>query len=767
MKALTSFLLALIISTGALARTTCIKTGTPTPTPTPTATPTPGGSNIILGGTNYNIASHPRLVSASELVALRNRATAGKTLYDQLAINNDGYVAACSSPTMSDVPLYALSIGYLAKPAKTDWRDCALTYFRLIHDLTTSYNVPDYGRMNLANWAYSYDILYNDLTAGERSDFLNFVFNTWIPYIRTHNYDVFKGSGDCTTDPTHNLCITSWWGQYLFGLSCVGEDYRCDDLVEAGYDWYHQAAVKDAIDAAYAGCHPFSGSHYGRVRYLPYLLEGARAEETAIGMTGSWETWMDTCPEFFVQSWKPDFTKSGCPYTSSLCSEFSCDYYPGVSTFDQGRNMTGILIPMLRDRTTDTNKRAQDWLTNIHGVVVSPWAHQGRINSSTTYGGKQYLPEWFLRYDQDAATSDYTAWDTTYVATGTGQVYSRDAWGTGDKFWMEASATSWFGDHQTTGSGYFRIFKNGEYGLVENDTKYTAGNSNQTALASYQRNIIVLGDGYVGANLTGGFGTYGTASTASISKYSYAASYAYWHMNLDSAYVAATYPLAYARRNFWHLKPVTVGAATSTINYVVVIDGVDPTNSIAVTEQFYVPKTDPTVSDPDVSFSLTNTKTMIRRIYPTGGTIASANVTDNSGTSSTACVQCGSGMARVTNPTAASADARNLGVVISMQGTSGSLPTTTAINGASGALVGVLIADANVPRVVLGPSGNGTVSGDFTFDVSPAADAEYVIAGLTAAEKYNISCVGGTCTMDQDASGTNTVDANGVLRWTD
>ncbi|MFH1261852.1 MAG: DUF4402 domain-containing protein [Pseudomonadota bacterium] len=743
--------------------------GIPTTTLTPTCTPTPLPTvgSIQLGGTTYGIAAHPRLnMTPDRLTALRARAVAGKTLYDALATNNDGFAASCSNPTFSDAPLYQLAVGYLAKPSKTAWRDCAKTYFNKIKTLTTAFNVQDYGRMDLAEWAYDYDFLYNDLTDQERSDFRDWVFNTWIPYIRGHAYDVFKGSGDCKTDPTHNLCITSWWGQYLFGLSCVGEDSRCVDLVTAAYDWYRTAGIKSSIDAAYAGCHPYSGSHYGRVRVLPYLLEIAGAEETALQMNASWMSWMDTCQEFFVQSWKPDFTKSGCPYTSNLCSEFSCDYYPGVSTFDQGRNMRGMLIPMERDHTLTASKRAQDWLKNIHHVVTTPYSDPGRINPTTTYGGKEYLAEYFLRYDQDAATEAYTNWPTFFLGPGTGQVFSRDAWGIGDKFWMESSGTSWIGDHQTTGTGGFKIFKNGEYGIVENDTNYAAGNSNQTALASYQRSTLIMGDGMRGTYLTGGFGYYGEAMKASVPKSSFDTTYAYWQINMDQAYHQTYFPLDYARRNFFHLKPITIGAATSSVNYVVVLDGVDPVNSIAVTEQFYVPKTGPTVSDPDVSFTLTNTKTMIRRIYPTGGAIVSNAATDGSGASGPSCVQCGSGMARITNTFSASDSAQFLGVVISMQGTGGSLPTTTPISGASDAFKGVLIDDSNVPRVVLAPVGNGTVSGTFTFTASPSHAAEYIISGLTPGTIYSIEKAASTYTVTAGA-GTCTADSSGVLRWTD
>lgn len=739
------------------AATTCIKL--PTATPTPTPTPTPSGSTITLGGTSRNIASHPRFISSARLTTLRNRSVPGKRLWDQLTINNDGYAASCG--TFNQVAMYALAVGYLSNPTKTAWRDCAVTHFNKIKDLTTAYNVNDYGSMDLADFAYVYDILYSDLSAANRTAFIDWVIGTWIPYLNTHAYNMT--GANCTAEPTHNLCITKLFGDYLFALSCVGEDGRCDTRAVADYNYYHTAGVKTLLDSAYAGCHTFSGSHYGRVRYQPYLLEIANAEDTAVGITASWMSWMDSCPQFYVHSALPEFTATGCPFTGTTCALFDADFYPGANLYDQGRNLRGILLPLERDPTNADHKKAQYWLENVHHVVTTPYADTGRINSSTTYGGKEYLAEWHLRYNQDATAVDYTGWPTTYVATGAGQVYSRDAWGSGDKFWMSSNASTFYGDHQTTGCGDVKIFKNGEFGIVENDTKYSAGNSNQTALASYLRNIIVLGNGQVTyggpSYLTGGFGVYGQASTCTIPKYSYGATYAYWHENLDSAYRSDIFPVALVRRNFFHFKPI--GAATN--NYVFILDAVDPTNSITETQQFYVPKDSPTVSDPDVSFTLTNTKTMIRRIYPTGGTISSANVTSGA----TAGVYQATGMARVTNATTASTALQQLGVVISMQGTGGSLPATTAINGASGALVGVLINDSTYSRIALAPAGSGTVSGTFTFDANPTGtNKEYVIAGLTAGTLYTVARVVNTFTMTAGA-GPITVDSMGVARWTE
>lgn len=736
------------------------------------STPAAPSGDIVLGGSGYTMASHPRLnMDSTRLTTLRARSVAGKRLWDQLTINNNAYVAAnCSTASMSDVVLYATSVGYLSDTSKTTWRDCAIAYFNKIKNLTTAYNVQDYGRMTLASWAYAYDFLHGVLSSQEKSDARDFVFNTWIPYIRGHSYDVFKGSGDCITDPTHNLCITSFWGQYLWGLACMGDDQRCDDLVTAGYNWYHQASVKDVIDASYVGCHSYSGSNYGRVRVQPYLLEVGDAEATALGMSASWMSWMDSCPQFYIHSTLPDFAKTGCSYTGNYCGYFDTDFYPGQSTWAQGRDTRGMLLPLDRDPANADHKKAQYWLESVRGTVTTPYAHQGRVLSTSTYGGKEYLAEWHLRYNQDATAVDYTGWATTYFATGLGRMFSRDAWGTGDKFWMEGDASSWYGDHQTTGCGGIKLFKNGEWGIVENDTRYAAGNSNQTALASYRRSSLFFGDGLVnyngaGSYLTGGWGLYGQSSTCTFSRTSYGTTFAFYHANLDSALRSDYFPVSYIRRNVFHLKPITISGSTSAINYVVVLDAVDPTNSIAVAQQFYVPKTSPTVSDPDVSFTLTNTKTMIRRVY--GTAISGNSITDSSGTASSQCIQCGSGMNRVLN-TSNAASYHFIGAVLSMQGTSGALPTTGVFATADTSHNGVKIDDADVARIVLVPKDNTlTKSATFTYDVTwSASHSEHLVCGLVAGDKYDVSYSSPTMTWTKNnPAGAITIDSGGCGRY--
>lgn len=757
------------------ASTVCLKTAPPTPTPTPAPTPDPNG--IQLGDTIYSIADHPRFEPETRLVNLRNRAVSGKRLWDDLVVLNDGLVAGCEDRPPDSSHIYALAVGYLAAPARTTWRDCAVSMFDKWKDVTINTGTspwslvwegqvvqsqPDYASQDFAELAFSYDFLHDALTETQRSNWINWTMTVMKPYTASHAY-YHRTSSNCVPEP-HNLCITKWWGEYLNALSCVGEDARCNADTVYNFDWYRDNALdwdKDDIDGWSAGCHTYSGSDYGRNRTIAYFVEMADAENSALGID-AWETWMDECPKFWIHSWLPEFTATGCPYTNNLCSYFDAEYYPGQITWNQGRSARTPLISIERNRTSDDSKRAQHWYETVHTPVTTPYAAPGRINPHPTWGGgKEYLAEYFLRYDQDGATLDYTGWDTTFVATGLGMVFSRDSWGSGDKFWMNSAAASWVGDHQTSGCNSFKVFKNGEYGVVENDKRYNAGLSGQTDDAAAYRNVIVPGDGLVSGAYTAGFPRYGGAATCTIPNYSYGATYAYWHENLDAGY-HSTFPMTAVRRNFWHLKPITIGEASSAVNYVVVMDWMDPEDAMAVAEQIFVPKNSPTVSDPDVTFTLTNTKTMIRRIY--GDAITAANVTDRSAISD--CIQCGSGMAKV-SISSGSAASHFLGFVVSMQATDGSLPTTTAINGATSTLTGVLIDDAAVARVVLGPAGTGTVTGDFTFDASPSTAAEYVIAGLTPGEKYDVSEDGGTYTMDEDEGGAMTVDAMGVLRWTD
>jgi hypothetical protein len=756
------------------AAVTCLKV--------PTSTPNPGAGTIDLGGVTYTVQSHPRMnTNPTRLAALRARSVSGKTLWDQLVINNNGNVTGCTSAAVQLVKLYSWSVGYLSDPTKTTWRDCAVSMFDKIKSLTpaTFNNQPDYAAQDTAVFGLIYDYLYDALSAQQRSDFLDWMFNSQLPYIHTwtavsnaYLLGDTSGKSNCLAggpfyEPTHNLCITKLFGEYMFALSCAADDARCDALVSYDWSWYNQTpGIKSTIDAVYAGCHSFSGSAYGRLRVIPFLLEMADAETTALG-SFAWETWMDSCPQMFVHSALPTFTKTGCPYAGNVCAYYSPEFQPGTITYADGRDLRGFLLPLERDRTTTNNKKAQYWMKHEHTPVVSPYTALGRVNPSTSYGGKEYLPEWHMRWDQDATETNFNTWDTAYLATGLGAVYSRDAWGNNDQFWMNSLAPSMYSDHQSAGNcGTFRLFKNGEFGIVENDTRYAAGNTGLTNAA--RANILFLGNGTItGGAVTGGLPGYGSESTCTIPWLSQGATYAAWQANLDSAYQDATFPVSYVRRNFVHLKPMS----PSVINYVVLMDAASTTASIATKQQIYVPKTSPTVADPDVSFSLTNTKTMIRRIYPTGGTITGNAVTDysnpvNSGFSASygsECLQCNSGMNRIDNPDSA-ANTHFLGVVMSMQGTGGSLAATTAISGASNALKGVTIADTPL-RTVLVSATASAVSGTFTFTGHTGTGGEFVIMGLTAGTLYTLSGTAPDFTMTA-GSGPITVDANGVARFT-
>ena len=754
-------LLVVLVSGAAAAATVCVKL------PTPVPTYPPGSATVTLGGVEYVIRDHPRFTNPGRLSVLRGRAVTGKTLWDSLVTFN-GTGSGCEALEFAGNRMFNWAVGYLADPTKTAWRDCAISHMNKIQYLDPAVwdAQRDYGSIMLQYWSLTYDIVQADMTDAMRTNFRNYVFATWLPWMYGHAYNHRSTTGDCHLEPTHNLCITKWFGEYTFGMSCMGEDARCDDLVEYNYEWYRTTSnanysVKPLLDQVYVGCHSFSGSDYGKNRYVPYLMEMADEEENALGMT-SWMAWMDECPTYNIHSQLPRFTKAGCLYygaSGDKCSYYNSEFYPGAIVENQGRSRRQMLLPIERNPNGTYQKIAQDWLKNYRGVSTAGWTggklNESHVNNNANgYGGKEYLGEYFLRFNQDGASSVYTSLPTTYGARGLGIVYSRDAWGDDDKFWMVSNASAFIKDHQTTGSGSFKLFKNGEFGVVENDRRYAGGGLSQTMSAGYVQNILMMGTGMVGTTLTGGFPTWGYDSNASLEKFSYGDTWAAWQANLDEAYQTTSYPMSYVRRNFVHFKPIS-----GSPNFVVLIDAVAPTNSITVKQFVHVPNNSPTLSDPLVTSTLANTRTLIKRIY--GDALTVDAVTDGSAVSD--CIQCGSGMSRVVNSSAA-ATYHLLGLVLSMQGTSGTMPTTTAINGASGQLVGVLIADT-IPKIALVSKDDQILgAATFTFTASPAASPEIVISGLTAGTKYDYSVGGSTHTLTLNQStGALTVDADGVL----
>lgn len=720
--------------------------GGPTPTPTPTATPTPtpapGALTVTLSGTDYTINNHPRIfLDSAKLTVLRLRSTTGIAMWDAIVSYNTANAPGCAS-AHSISQLTPFVVGYAGDPTRTAWRDCA------IHELTNLIgswsNNADYASEDLIWISQAYDYLYNDMTTTQRANVRNWVFGTVIPLIQTHAY-YFRKPGN--TEYAHNLYVSSFAGEFIWFLASVGDDPRSNDNLVT--DWnYYVDHFKPVYDAAFVGCRPFGGSHYGTVRSLQRFFLGFAAADTALSGMSMWPAWAISCPDFSLHHTLPNL------------DWFMPDFQPGAIAYMRGRDQLNGAILVQRYGAIDGGKRLQYFLANDY-VPTKNGTARGFISN-------YYIGQWHLFWNPSAAAVPYNTQPLAYTATGTGVGISRSAWDSQDALYVDFSAATYWGDHESLRCGSYRAFRGGEWLVIENDNRYTAGNSGQTLADGTHQQAIIFGDGNITNQwgqtfYTGGFKRWGYDDwDCQIQDPSSGPTYAYWMADLADAIDARTYPVTFYRRHLIHFK----GPGT---NYLVATSAVATTGSVAKREILHVPAP-VTLSSPNASFSLASSAGAVRRIYPTNVALTRTTIPDR--TAATDVPQNGSD-----TPTrldiASGAGTYQLFMVVWAIGPAGSttMPATTALSSTtpSGQLKGVLINDSTQSRIFLVTKDDQTVGTgtSIVFNASPTqTPAEFVLAGLTPGTKYSLTKSGSTYTLTVSGSGTKIVDASGVLRFT-
>ncbi|MFH1262122.1 MAG: hypothetical protein V1495_01585 [Pseudomonadota bacterium] len=713
---------------------------TPTATPTSTPTPTPGGSTITLSGTVYSINSHPRIfLDTAKRAALRTRSVAGVAMWDALVSYNNGNAPSCATE-YDIIELTSFTIGYAGDPTRTAWRDCAI---RELMNLVSSWsNNADYASEDLIWISQAYDYLYNDLSPAQRTSVRDWVYGTVIPLIQTHVY-YFRKAGN--TEYTHNLYVSSFAGEFIWALASAGDDARSNNMLATDWDYYVNN-FKPVYDAALVGCRPFGGSHYGEIRTLQRFFLSFAAAETALGGMAMWPAWGASCSDYHLHHLLP--TLDG----------FMPDFQPGAINYMSGRDRLNAAILVQKFGANDSAKQLQYFLANDYVPTKSGTA-RGFISN-------YYVAQWQLFWSPAATAIPYNTQPLAYTATGTAVGISRSAWNNPAATYVDFSAAAYWGDHESIRCGSYRAFRNGEWLIIENDNRYTAGNSGQTYADGMYQQAILFGDGNITNQwgqtfYTGGFKRFGYDNwLCGIGNSSNSPTYAYWMADLSDAVDARTYPVTYYFRHLIHFK----GAGT---NYLVATSAVNTTGSVAKREMMYVPST-VTGTSPNANFSLTNSAAAVRRIYPTTVGLTKTVVPDRTAASDVP-------QNSIDTPTrldiAAPAGNSELFMVVWALGAKGSttMPTTTALTSTvpAGQLKGVLINDATQSRVFLVTKDDQTIGSTVAFTAAATnLPAEFVIAGLTAGTKYNLTKSSNTYTLTVNAAGTKVVDGSSVLRFT-
>jgi hypothetical protein len=728
-----------------LASAAIVCVGAPTPTPTPTPTPAaPGENEITLGGQVYTINDHPRIfLSATKLTDLIARSATGKTVWDALKAENNNKAAGCASNAVTAEALN-FAVGWKASDnSEVGWRDCAIAELENLQDVGL-YNF-DYGSINMMTLAVVYDWMYNDMTELQRQAMRDFVYDELIPFVRTHPCDHHSPASWC--DERHNLNHTKGIGEFIWNLATIKDDSRADEMIVWNHDtWWSQNVVPIFADS-YPGGQSYGGSHYGYNRTYKYVLWLGHALETALSGYDPWASWMTDITEYSIHANMPndDF--------------YHCAWEPGTIKWgasSPGRRSINIPIAIAVDETDSMAKMGQYFLDNVLQPNTSSSPARGHINSI-------YLGKWHIWYDEDNAETNYNTLDLGYVASGTDTLFTRDAWADSEATWASLMCAHVVGDHQTSNMGSFRIFREGEFAVIENDPRYCVGNPGGSESDPIHANILYLGDGMVSGFETGGFPRRFGDSTSAIEDFTQGTTYLYGLCNLDSAYYEATFPVDYGRRHFVHFRPT----ATEP-NYFIIHDGIKTANSETKKTYTYVPE-NPTTSTNVSTFSLTNSDVKIQTVYPTGINFTETAVTDQTtagevpqnGTDTPTLLEV-----RQTTP----GNAENFLKVVMVDDTGGSFPTLTALTGAgatSGSMKGVLIADATQNRVYLGTIDNTTVQGNVTFTAAVSGTTEYLLVGLPASQQYTFAKDGNNHTLTAVGSGrTHNATSDGVLRFT-
>lgn len=699
--------------------------------------PTAAGGSINLRGTTYTINAHPRIwYTADRNTALIARSVTTNYVWNTLKARCDGQLAnVATNYNTFDALNFAVAY-YGTNKVTTTYRDAAITILMNYASVVPSYSgAYDYASIDLMYIAMVYDWMYADMTAQQRSDVRDYVHDDLLPFLYTHPANHHAPAS--WAPPSHNLNITKVCGEIMWCMAAMDDDTtRANPLMQYNYDhWIDKlwgTASFAGGDVEAAGGRTWSGSHYGPSRVMQWWSYVCDALDTSLATMTGFRTPVRNYLSYFLHSMLP-------PETTYMHAEFE----PGaIIVRDQGSRLTQTLLPMVLKYAGQTDSQyIQYWLVNkfFPQLIAS-----------------NYIGLWHLWYDPATSAADYSAAPLSYSTSGTSVGFSRTAWNTATSSFLSFSCADYVGDHQVQTVGSYKIFRNGEFVLIEHAPRYASGNPSGSSADPSYCNIYVAGSGLVSGVQTGGqyLRTPGSG-TASIDKRTEGTSFCYMRGNMTGAYSSSAFPHTYIHRNVCHFR----ASSPSVKDFFVFMDVVNSTNSITKAEQMYVPAA-PTISSNQASFTLTNNKCIIEKVLPSGATLSQVAVTDRA--THTDVPQSASD-----TPTKLliSDSAGNYAAflwVIHTGATSTTMPTLTAVSGASGQLIGVLI-DDNPSRIYLGSKDNQTHSATFTVTASPTNTCQWVISGLVAGDKYDKTGSNPTYTFTKSGTGAITVDANGVL----
>ncbi|MFH1017724.1 MAG: hypothetical protein V1798_06010 [Pseudomonadota bacterium] len=696
---------------------------------------------VTIGGESVGIYDHPRIwLNPTWIDALKAKAVSSNPMWASLDETNTEHLNDYTNKASASILLnFALGFvvsgnpNYLtaAKKVLSNFQDNAI-YTLPGGDQSGCLNgVIDNGSIDLIYIGAAYDWLAADLGEPDKTNIRNWVFDTFIPFLRQCHY---------WDDPDHNLGHTKWIGELIWSLATVGDDSRANDILDYRYTfWRDQMAP--IFDRTYPGGHSYGGSGYGYNRSYKYALYGMEALTTCTTLNG-----------YDGHPWAVD----GICYRmhSVLPSQaaFHSDWEVADAHFNEGRMNENEALMVRRFQGSQEAKFGQFFLTDVFRVEESSgsWSAGNPINAL-------YAGLWFLWYDPAYEKESYFTEPTAYMAPGLGVGFSRTSWSDTSSAWASFSAAPFIGDHQLHNDGSFKIWKNGEYLVIENGSCYAGQNSNETPPDT---NILFVGDGMNTQydELTGGIRRRET-SNGSITKFSQGTTYAYFVGDIGDAYDPDYYPMNSFQRIWTHFRP----ASGSSDDYFVLIDRVDGESAWAKKQYVYTAYV-PTVAGKDATITTPTAKNRlaVRSVLPDNATVAKEDVTDKTETCLTQ--EENDHPSRLTISEGSPPQAKQMFVTVFQVGVPASaMPTTEALASTNGSLKGVLIKDGVQNRGLLVSATSDAVSGTISFSTTASAGSEFIVGDLPANQKYNATYSSGTITLEPSDSGSVSADSQGVL----
>lgn len=697
--------------------------------------------DVKLGGQTFGVYEHPRLWVSPQIIArLKEKAVTSNPMWVGLQFANSrdlqsGVHKTANSNTLFNLTVASLATGNadLLKAAKE-----ALLSFVKKFDLScdgSKYcgndNI-DYGSIDLIYFAASYDWLHKDLSDVERKSVRDWVFDKLIPFLRKHNY---------YGDPVHNLGHTKWIGEMMWSLATLGDDPRALPLADLQYKFFRDQ-IAPIIDVAYVGGHVYSGSGYGYNRSLNWALYGLEALSTATNMNAyGGRGWVADSILYRIHSVLP----SG--------DSFHSDWESAEALFNQGRQTENeaLVVSHLADK--QVGHFGQYFLNKV--FKLRPYANQGGDRVHPYYVGR-----WFLWYDPEAKEESYFNEPTAYVASGTGVGFTRSRWGDPQAAWASLSASKHYGDHQLHNEGSFKIWRGGEYLVVENGRCYAANAGDETPTDA---NILFLGDGIVQfRKVTGGIGRRGNDSISSIDPASSSNTHAWFQAHIKGAYEASYFPLSSATRTLVHLKDPKAGSTDAFV----VLDRLKAEANFSRTLYFHFPMP-PVVAGSSATLKMASGQQLsIQSLAPKGAALQVTAVADKTNKCLEQEEKDQPTRLTIQSPTSNTGVETFVTVFTAAKlSVTGSAPVL--VTNGDGSAAGAFVQGVGVNRVVavVQKSGENVAS---ILRVPSIGSFELLVGGLLPNRSYEIqsSLDGGgrVVTIRTSASSATKADAAGVLK---